>query len=251
MPVTCIVVSCRSRSERDRVIFFCIPIVRRRSLTNLSLKRRESWIAAIKRQDLTESKLKYQRVCSKHFITDYCILILFHIFLFYQQKDVSLQSEVIGDFEEELSGISLQTDLTMEEFSLKFSQLKLEKRIEVSPFGLLENQDNIHKWKYYTGFEYHFVHGVIFLPIADYITTTFTTKLSSFNQVLLTLIKLHPGLHFKDLAYRFSISPTTASTYFATLCIRDLQPLLSGQMPLLAKKSYNCALKKLFMIKQQ
>nr|CAI5864744.1 unnamed protein product [Callosobruchus analis] len=113
----------------------------------------------------------------------------------------------------------------MEELSLKFSQLsfaskkieELEKRIEVSPFGLLENQDNIHKWKYYTGFEYHFVHGVIFLPIADYITTTFTTKLSSFNQVLLTLIKLRLGLHFKELAYRFSISPTTASTYFANI----------------------------------
>nr|CAI5836745.1 unnamed protein product [Callosobruchus analis] len=69
MPVTCIVVGCGSRSERDRVSFFCIPIVCRRSLTNLSLKRRDSWIAAIKRQDLTESKLKYQRVCSKHFIT--------------------------------------------------------------------------------------------------------------------------------------------------------------------------------------
>nr|CAI5836744.1 unnamed protein product [Callosobruchus analis] len=75
MPVTCIVVGCGSRSERDRVSFFCIPIVCRRSLTNLSLKRRDSWIAAIKRQDLTESKLKYQRVCSKHFITGYYYLV--------------------------------------------------------------------------------------------------------------------------------------------------------------------------------
>lgn len=39
---------------------------------DLSQKRRELWIAAIKRDDLTETKLKYQKVCSKHFITGKC-----------------------------------------------------------------------------------------------------------------------------------------------------------------------------------
>ncbi|VEN48724.1 unnamed protein product, partial [Callosobruchus maculatus] len=64
------------------------------------------------------------------------------------QEDVSLQLEEAGYFEEEHTGISTQTDLTMEELSLKFSQSsfaskkieQLEKKIEVSPFGLLENQ---------------------------------------------------------------------------------------------------------------
>ncbi|KAF5278449.1 hypothetical protein FQA39_LY05938 [Lamprigera yunnana] len=31
--------------------------------------RREKWLSAIKRDDLTNSKINYQRVCSKHFIS--------------------------------------------------------------------------------------------------------------------------------------------------------------------------------------
>lgn len=73
MPVTCIVVGCGSRGNRDKVGFYSIPtITTHRFVTDkneLSQKRRELWLAAIKRDDLTESKLKYQKVCSKHFIT--------------------------------------------------------------------------------------------------------------------------------------------------------------------------------------
>ncbi|VEN40896.1 unnamed protein product [Callosobruchus maculatus] len=73
MPVTCIVAGCKSRAERNGVRFFSVPAVKyNRFLTvknELSRKRRDVWIAALKRLDLTESKLKNQRVCSKHFIT--------------------------------------------------------------------------------------------------------------------------------------------------------------------------------------
>ncbi|VEN61179.1 unnamed protein product [Callosobruchus maculatus] len=73
MSMTCIVVGCGSRSERDCVCFSSVPAIRNHmfltNLNDLSRKRRESWIAAIKREDLTEPKLKHQRVCSKHFIT--------------------------------------------------------------------------------------------------------------------------------------------------------------------------------------
>lgn len=73
MPTTCIVVGCGNRSNRDRVRFFPVPAVQKNKFlvnkNELSKKRRERWLAAIKRDDLTESKLKYQAVCSKHFIT--------------------------------------------------------------------------------------------------------------------------------------------------------------------------------------
>lgn len=73
MPQTCLVVDCGSRSNRDDVRFFSVPTVLNfRFVTDkneLSKKRRALWIAAIKRDDLTESKLKNQRVCSRHFIT--------------------------------------------------------------------------------------------------------------------------------------------------------------------------------------
>lgn len=73
MPLTCIAVGCGSRSNRDNVKFYCVPaLTNHKFLTNkneLSRKRREMWLAAIKRDDLTEAKIKNQRVCSQHFIT--------------------------------------------------------------------------------------------------------------------------------------------------------------------------------------
>ncbi|XP_050500913.1 uncharacterized protein LOC126886507 [Diabrotica virgifera virgifera] len=72
MPLTCIVVNCGSRSKRDKVSFFAIPkplkFKHAIHLNELTVKRRKKWIRAIRRADLTESKLKYQKVCSKHFI---------------------------------------------------------------------------------------------------------------------------------------------------------------------------------------
>lgn len=72
MPLTCIVVNCGSRADRDRVSFYAVlkalNFPHATHLNHLSSKRREKWIAAIKRDDLTETKLKYEKVCSKHFI---------------------------------------------------------------------------------------------------------------------------------------------------------------------------------------
>ncbi|XP_050500898.1 uncharacterized protein LOC126880869 [Diabrotica virgifera virgifera] len=72
MPLTYIVVNCGSRSKRDKVSFFAIPkplkFKHAIHLKELTVKRRKKWIRAIRRADLTESKLKYQKVCSKHFI---------------------------------------------------------------------------------------------------------------------------------------------------------------------------------------
>lgn len=73
MPAFCCVVGCGSRGERDNVKFFAFPKVlkfkHKEHLNELSKVRRQKWINAIKREDLTEAKLKYATVCSKHFIT--------------------------------------------------------------------------------------------------------------------------------------------------------------------------------------
>ncbi|KAG5871368.1 hypothetical protein JTB14_019765 [Gonioctena quinquepunctata] len=142
--------------------------------------------------------------------------------------DIDFDNDEPGDAQE--TGISTQTDLTLEELALKFEQLsvasqiitELNLKLENSPFGLMDQQsDNskwnkyyTRKWKYYTGFEYEFVNSVIFIMVKTYIPSTITTALSPFNQLLLTLIKLRLDLHFKDLAYHFKIAPTTASKYF-------------------------------------
>ncbi|KAK4875860.1 hypothetical protein RN001_012282 [Aquatica leii] len=39
------------------------------NVCNILQERREKWIGALRRADLTEQKLKYGRICSKHFIT--------------------------------------------------------------------------------------------------------------------------------------------------------------------------------------
>lgn len=72
MPSFCAVVGCGSRGQRDDVKFFRIPAVvqykHKLYLVELSKLRRELWLDALRRADLTENKLKYLRICSKHFI---------------------------------------------------------------------------------------------------------------------------------------------------------------------------------------
>lgn len=72
MPGFCCVIKCGSRGNRDNVGFFRIPRVltpnHKKHLIELSILRRQQWIAAIKRDDFTESKLKNAQVCSKHFL---------------------------------------------------------------------------------------------------------------------------------------------------------------------------------------
>lgn len=124
------------------------------------------------------------------------------------------------DQEELDNGISSQTDITMEELTIKFEQLsfasrkieELEKKIENAPFGLMDDTTNDEKYKYYTGFTYSVIK-LIFKCI-DLITSASTTALSNLNQLLLTFAKLRLNLHFRDLANHFKNFRTTVSTYF-------------------------------------
>ncbi|KAH1010090.1 hypothetical protein HUJ05_004445 [Dendroctonus ponderosae] len=73
MPVVCIVIGCSSRYQRDKVRFYSIPAaLNNKFLTHkneLSAKRRNRWLTAINRGGLTDSIIRNQRVCSKHFVT--------------------------------------------------------------------------------------------------------------------------------------------------------------------------------------
>ncbi|XP_045466386.1 uncharacterized protein LOC123675148 isoform X2 [Harmonia axyridis] len=73
MPSFCCVVDCGNRRPRDNVKFFRIPAIlnftHKKVLNELSKLRREKWLSAIRRADLTEKKLKNAVVCSKHFVT--------------------------------------------------------------------------------------------------------------------------------------------------------------------------------------
>lgn len=72
MPSFCAVVDCGSRGNRDLVSFFRIPAIlkdRGEHLDQLSVQRREAWIKALRRENLSEVTLKYARICSRHFIS--------------------------------------------------------------------------------------------------------------------------------------------------------------------------------------
>lgn len=145
----------------------------------------------------------------------------------------------------------------MEELALKFEQLsfasqkitELELKLENSPFGLMDKQSDNRKWKYYTGFEFKFVNSVIFMIVKAYIPSTSTTALSAFNQLLLTLIKLRLDLHFKDLAYRFKIAPTTASKYFESvvrILYKRLKPCIRWPDRSVSRKNIPTCIKESF-----
>ena len=74
--VLCVITGCSKRSDRrdkeSDVSFFRIPVIRTgrsdREL-ELSTKRRDGFLAAISRGNLTDSMLKNARICSRHFIS--------------------------------------------------------------------------------------------------------------------------------------------------------------------------------------
>ena len=71
--VICIVVGCSKRLDRDKdVSFYRIPAIRKdrgSEELELSRRRREGFLAAISRDDLTDSKIENGRICSRHFIS--------------------------------------------------------------------------------------------------------------------------------------------------------------------------------------
>nr|CAI5836043.1 unnamed protein product [Callosobruchus analis] len=70
------------------------------------------------------------------------------------------------------------------------------------------------KLKYYTGLPSNSHFDIVMKLIEPHIPVTVNTALSAKRQNILTLIKLRLNLDFKDLAYRFGVSFTSASSYF-------------------------------------
>lgn len=70
--VFCVVFGCGNRSERDKGSYCRIPTVRTNEgpeERERTAERRRRWLKAISRDDLTESKLEYERVCFRHFVS--------------------------------------------------------------------------------------------------------------------------------------------------------------------------------------
>ena len=72
MPSFCAVINCVNRSNRDEKSFFRLPSIPNRTCVSrkmLVAERREKWLAALKHSNLTESSIKFLRICLDHFIS--------------------------------------------------------------------------------------------------------------------------------------------------------------------------------------
>lgn len=78
MPHFCAVANCGSTSRRDKVSFFRFPSIfdNNKRVDENKKRRREAWVLATRRTDLTEKKLINEMICSKHFLEgnkDICV----------------------------------------------------------------------------------------------------------------------------------------------------------------------------------
>ena len=70
--VFCMILGCGNSSQKQKGVYSKFPAVREREGPEekaRSEERQRLWLKAISRADLTEKKLKYERVCFRHFIS--------------------------------------------------------------------------------------------------------------------------------------------------------------------------------------
>ncbi|KAG4070979.1 hypothetical protein HA402_001416 [Bradysia odoriphaga] len=116
----------------------------------------------------------------------------------------------------------IQTDFTGSDIDLLFKnfQESVEERNElflkmatmVIDFEYFK--ENNKKTLFYTGFPTWSLLSKFFEMIKEFLPHHFNCKLSRFQMVALTLMKLRLNLSFTDLGYRFRVDETTASRYF-------------------------------------
>lgn len=73
---------------------------------------------------------------------------------------------------------------------------------------------NDKKARFYTGLSTWSLLNNFFKMVGGFLPNHFRCKLSQFQMLILTLMKLRLNLSFTDLGYRFQIDETTASRYF-------------------------------------
>ncbi|KAK5638749.1 hypothetical protein RI129_013044 [Pyrocoelia pectoralis] len=246
----CMVVNCGRTSIRDGPFssFFRIPskFNNNHKIDNLRSERRKKWIAALKRSDLTELKLKYGRVCSKHFIAGKPA----------QLSDTEnpdwVPSQNLGYTSSTLSKISARSryvramkrriEVTPLNYKLniytKDEQIKPPISMESLDLALRECNRELYELRakvnqlqftqeyfvnsdqntlYYTGLPTYQHLQCLYELVESDIVITHSSKLSKFQQLILVLIKLRLNLPFIDLGNRFSCSRTTVSRIFFSI----------------------------------
>lgn len=110
------------------------------------------------------------------------------------------------------TGIGTQTDITMDELSMLLEKIQIADslndnlRAKLAYNGLTQESfvGNNRKVKYFTGLDNYETLILLHDTAAPYLSNTSLTVLTTFQQLILTLMKLRLNLPFQYLSYRFS-----------------------------------------------
>ncbi len=270
--VLCVVFGCSKRSGRDKDIsFYRIPkIIKTKGEKGeqLSRKRRLGFLSAIGRADLTEKILINDRICSRHFVSGKPANLLDTMnpdwlptlnmgnskerseneaqaakVRWERAKQREVQRNLVenvassSDSSAEIgtAEASTQTELTSQILDNIDSYKKQIQELETRMLAnhnfseeILESNDEMVK--FYTGLPSYSILKTVFEFCAPQISRG--TKLTQFQEMMLTFVKLRLNPPLKDLAYRFDLSVSTVSRIFAKwLSIMDVRLSFLVQWP--------------------
>lgn len=117
---------------------------------------------------------------------------------------------------------SIETDLSANDIDLlfKYYQEAVEQRdallmkISTLVIDVPFLKDNDKKTRFYTGLPTWSLLHRFYKMVEGFLPTHFNCKLSRFQMLTLTLIKLRLNPSFTDIGYRFQVDETTAARYF-------------------------------------
>ncbi len=136
--------------------------------------------------------------------------------------NAAVQTEVTSAMMDDEEKKHMENDLEIETL-----QSELQSLVSVPPFSEEELEQDDDRGKFYTGLpNYKLLKAVFDLVV---VPSMIPTKLSPFQEFMLTIIRLKLNSPYKDLAYRFGISVSTVSRIFSkwlTLMDAVLQHLI-------------------------
>ncbi len=123
-------------------------------------------------------------------------------------RDAAVQTEITSTMMDDEKRKHMEDDLEIETL-----QLELQSLTSALPFSeeVLECDDE--RVKFYTGLPKYKILKAVFDMVV--VTSAVPTKLTPFQEFMLTIIKLRLNSPYKDLAYRFGISVATVSRIFS------------------------------------
>ena len=119
--------------------------------------------------------------------------------------------------------LCVDTGTQSEEFDYLVSPPKIKP-----PFDQWEFKSDNEKVKFYTGLPSFHILNTVFLQVSPHVSRK-SQNLTSFQEFIMTLMKLKLDMPFKDLSYRFNVSLPTVSRIFSAWMVAlhvRLSPLI-------------------------